>query len=71
MLCSARAFWSYMYPVAVVAVGFAVAGVTAVAVTAFGVLLCLLGFSVARVVGASRAGKRWKARNRDKSFDSY
>jgi hypothetical protein len=60
-LCSARAIQAYMYPVAVVMVGFAVAGIGSVAGALFALVFLMGVLGITRSVGASRAGRRWRA----------
>jgi hypothetical protein len=61
-LCSARSILLYLVGIGVIAVGFAIAGLSAVAIPGF-VLVFLLAFSGAgRLISAVRSGRRWRDR---------
>lgn len=60
LLCSARAIETYALGFAVMAMGFAIAGMARVAIAIF-IILCLVAtFAVIRSVNAGNYGRQWR-----------
>jgi hypothetical protein len=60
-VCSSRALRTYCYPIGILTVGFAIAGVASVAIGLFVVVLVMSGLAIARAISAAKDGKRWRA----------
>jgi hypothetical protein len=62
-VCSARAIQIYNFPLGVLAVGFAVAGVSSFAIGVFALVWLMGALSIVRAISASRAGRRWRSKS--------
>lgn len=59
-LCSARALQVYLLLIGVTGAAFATAGLAAVAVPAFALVVLLAAVIMGRLVSATRSGRRWR-----------